>query len=103
MVLCWSFQGRKWWGLQVRIEEVDSLRDLDLGGIVEREEVVSFPSGFVKFSNYLGMPVVGFKKEINSLLRKLELRKGRGVKVSGGKRKPLASSGFEREIQKLEC
>ena len=48
--------------------------------IVEGEEVVSLPSSFVKFSSSLGMPVVGLEKEISSLLKKLNSRKGRGVK-----------------------
>ena len=89
--------------LVVRDEEMNPPCDLGFECAVEGEEIVRLPSNIVKFSSGLGMAVAGFKKEINSLLRKLELRKGRGVKVSGGKRKPLASSGFEREIQKLEC
>lgn len=67
------------------------------------KDLVSFPNGFIEFNNYLGMPVAGFKKEINSLLKKLDLKKGRGVMVLGGRIKPLASSRFEREIRKLEC
>ena len=56
------------------------------------------PSSFVKFSNSLGMPIAGLEKETNLLLKKLDSRKGRGVK---GK-KSLPSSSFEREIRKLE-
>lgn len=48
------------------------------------------------------MPVVGFEKEIRSLLKKLEARKGRGVKVSGGKRSLRLASHFERELRNLE-
>lgn len=32
----------------------------------------------------------------------MEARKGRGVKVIGGRRKHLSASHFERELQKLE-
>ena len=37
----------------------------------------------VNFSSYLGMLVVGFK-EMGSLLKKLEARKGRGVQIARG-------------------
>ena len=47
--------------------------------------------------------MVGFEKEINSLLRKIESRKGRGVKVVGGKKKSFLATHLEREILKLEC
>ena len=43
------------------------------------------------------------RKEINSLLRKLEVKKGCGVKVFGGRRKSLSSSQLEKEIQRLKC
>ena len=46
--------------------------------------------------------MVGFEKEITALLKKMESRKGRGVKVSRGSRKS-SSSCLEREIRKLEC
>ena len=36
----------------------------------------SLPSKFVNFSKFLGMPVEGFEKEIYSLLKKPEARKG---------------------------
>ena len=63
---------------------------------------VSLPRKFVNFSNYVGMLVAGFEKEINSLLKNLEARKGRGVKVLGGRRKHFLTSHFERELLKLE-
>lgn len=56
------------------------------------------PNNFVKLSNCLGISVVALEKEIGFLLRKLDSKKMHGVKVSGGKRKPLASFRFEREI-----
>ncbi|RVW40643.1 hypothetical protein CK203_079211 [Vitis vinifera] len=54
----------------------------------KRGGFVCLPNGFVEFSNCLGMLVLGFEKEISSLLRKLESKKGCGVKCSvHGKRK----------------
>ena len=47
--------------------------------------------------------MAGFKKEITSLLGKMEARKECGVKISGGKRKAFSSSRVQREISKLEC
>ncbi|RVW95945.1 Pseudouridylate synthase 7-like [Vitis vinifera] len=43
------------------------------------------------------------EKEINSLLRKLEVKKGCGVKVFGGRRKSLSSLQLEKEIRRLKC
>ena len=37
-----------------------------------------------RFNGFLGMPVVGFKNEILSLLRKMDARRGHGGKVGGG-------------------
>ena len=71
--------------LEVRIKEVDPPTDAGLGGVAEGEEFACLPRGFVEFSNCFGMPVLGFKKEINYPLRKPEAKKGRGVKVSGGR------------------
>ena len=68
--------------------------DLGFERVAEGEEVVSLPSSFVKFSNSLGMLVAGLEKETNLLLKKLDSRKGKGVK---GK-KSLPSFRFEREI-----
>ena len=83
---------------EVRTEEVDPPRDADLGGVVEGEEFVSLPRGFVEFSNCLGILVLDFEKEINSLLRKLEAKKGCGVKVLGGRQHSLSSLRLEKEI-----
>lgn len=47
--------------------------------------------------------MVGFEKEITSLLRKMEARKGCGVRISRGKRKMFSASHVEREIRNLEC
>lgn len=44
-----------------------------------------------------------FKKEISSLLKKFESRKGHDVKVLGGKKSIPLVSGLEREIRKLKC
>ena len=89
--------------LEARVEWVDSPRDAGLGGVEEGEEFVCLPRGFVKFSNCLGMPISGYEKEISSLLRKLELQKGQGVKVLGGRRKSMFSSWLDKEIQRLKC
>ncbi|KAL6335611.1 hypothetical protein AAG906_030745 [Vitis piasezkii] len=84
--------------LVVRDEEMNPPCDLGFECAVEGEEIVRLPSNIVKFSSGLGMAVAGFKKEINSLLKKLESRKGRGIKGFGGKKKFVPSSRFEREI-----
>lgn len=46
---------------------------------------------------------MGFEKEILTLLRKIEMRRGHGVNVSRGKRKPNSSPYLKKEIWKLEC
>ena len=46
------------------------------------------------------MPIASFEKKICALIRKMELRKGRGMRMLGVRR---SSSRFEREIRKLEC
>ena len=61
------------------------------------------PNKFVAFSSFPGLPVMGFEKEINSLLKKLELRKGRGIKIARGKKKSPLATRLEKEIRKLEC
>lgn len=60
------------------------------------------PNKFVNFSSYLRKPVLGFKKEIGSLLKKLETRKEHGVKSLDSKRSHRLISHFERELRKLE-
>ena len=89
--------------LVVRDEERNPPCDLGFECAAEVEEVVSLPSSFVKFSSGLGVPIVGFEKEISSLLKKLQSRKESGVNGLGGKKKILLSSCFERKIRKLEC
>ena len=84
--------------LEARNEEVDPPRDVGLGRVAKGEDFVCLPNGFVEFSNCLGMLVLGFEKEISSLLRKLESKKGCGVKVLGGRRKSMSSSQLEKEI-----
>lgn len=59
---------------------------MHLGG-----RLVNLPNKFVHFSNFVGMLVAGFEKEINSLLKNLEVKKWRGVKISGGKRNHLST------------
>lgn len=46
---------------------------------------------------------MGFEKEILTLLRKIEMRRGHGLNVSRGKRKPNSSPYLKKEIWKLEC
>ena len=89
--------------LLVRDEEMVPPCDLGCESAVEGEEVVSLPSSLGKsvffFSRSLGMPVTSLEKEISLLLKKLDLRKGRGVKGSGGKKNSLPSSCSERELR----
>lgn len=56
---------------------------------------------FADFTSFSGLPAV-FEKEIIAFLRKMELRKGCGVKVSRWSRKS-SSSHLESEIWKVEC
>lgn len=57
---------------------------------------------FVAFSSFLGLPMMEFEKEINPVLKKLETRRGLGVKIVGGKKKSPLATQSEREIIKLE-
>lgn len=41
---------------------------------------------------------MGFEKEIHSLWKNLEAKKGREVKMTTGKKKHLSASRFEREL-----
>ena len=84
-----------------KIEELEPSKALELGSDLVGEDLVSLSSKLVNFSNYLGMPVAGCEKEINSflsLLWNLESRKGHEVKVLGRKRILPSSFCFEREI-----
>ena len=76
---------------------------LKKGGVEDIKDFRSLPDKFVAFSSFLGLPVTGFEKESNSLLWKLESRKGRGVKITRGKKKSPLATRLEREIRKLEC
>lgn len=73
-------------GVGARVEKLETRKAMELVCILEGEVIDSLPSKFVKFRSFVGMPFEGFEKEISSLLKKLEARKERRVKVSGGKR-----------------
>ena len=77
----------------------------DVGGkdVESKENFVDSYKNFVSFSEYLGLPMEGFDKEVDSLLRKLEARKGQRVVGLTGKRRPSHASWFERELRKLDC
>ena len=83
-----------------RVEELGLPRDVEFKAW-EGENIKSLPNGFVEFNNCLRMPIAGFEKEICALIRKIELRKGQWLRMSGGEKR--SSSRFEREIRKLEC
>ncbi|KAL6349077.1 hypothetical protein AAG906_033733 [Vitis piasezkii] len=76
---------------------------LKKGGAEDIKDFRSLPDKFVAFSSFLGFPVTGFEKESNSLLWMLESRKGRGVKITRGKKNSPLATQLEREIRKLEC
>ncbi|RVX05681.1 hypothetical protein CK203_027235 [Vitis vinifera] len=59
-------------------EDLEVNKALEACCLSQGEELssASLPSKFAKFSSFLGLQVVGFEKEINSLLRKMESRKG---------------------------
>ena len=90
-------------GLVGRAEEMEVKKALEAHKGLEGEELsfAIIPNKFSEFSSSLGLLVVGFEKEITVLLRKMESKKGSGIKVSRGSRKSL-SSHLEREIRKLE-
>lgn len=94
---------KKW---VVRTRELKAFHAMELTCVSKGEDLDSLPSKFVNFSNYEGMPMAGFGKEINPFLKILESRKGKkghGAKVSSGKRNLPSTFYFEREICKLEC
>lgn len=84
----------------IKAEELESCKALGFRcGLMGKEHNFDdLPNMFANFSNFMGMHVVGFEKEINTLLRKMEARKGHKVKVSKGKRKTLLASRLERKI-----
>ena len=57
---------------------------------------------FISFNKSLGLPIDGFEKEVVSLLRILEARKGCSVGASSIKRTLLFMCHFDRELWKLE-
>ena len=87
-----------------RAEEMEVKKALEEDGWSEGEEFrfVIIPNKFAEFSSFLGCEWWVLKTEIIALLKKMESRKGHGVKVLRGSRKSL-SSRLEREIRKLEC
>ena len=64
--------------LDFRVEEVEAVNALEWCNTsnVENPDSFSLLENFVTFGNFLGLPVEGFEKEISSLMRKLESRKG---------------------------
>ena len=87
-----------------RDEEIEFAKALEVDGWSEGEEFcfAIIPNKFVEFNSFLGLAMVGFEKEISTLLKKMESRKGCGDKASRGSRKS-SSSCLEREIRKLDC
>lgn len=56
---------------------------------------------FVSFREWLGLQVNNCEKEVASLLRKLEAKKGCKVVTSSTKGRPFSTSCVERELWKL--
>lgn len=61
--------------MEIRAEKLGSSRALEHAGNLEGEDPVRLPNKFIQFSNFVGMLVVGFEKEISSFLKNLEERK----------------------------
>ena len=78
---------------------MDLPRVAGLGGVAEGEEFASLPKGFVKFSNCLGLPILGFENKINSLLRKLEVKKCCGLRCSGKGENPYPLRVLRRKFK----
>ena len=72
--------------LAIELEEQVSL-EVKSFNRPSKEEVSSnnLFSKLASFNSLVGMSIEGFEKEIFSLLRKMETRKGHGIYVSGGK------------------
>lgn len=84
---------------------VSSCRELDSSKIKSSScsigEVFSLENlldKLTRFSSFLGMPMMGLKNEIISLLRKMDARRGNEGKVSRGEMKLKVSSHFNKEI-----
>ena len=75
--------------MAVRAKELELSKVVESGCVWLGEEcnLDSLLSLIDNFNTIMGMSVEGFEKEINSLLRKMEARRGCGVMVSSGKRK----------------
>lgn len=61
-------------------EELEPLKTLELACIPKKEVLDSLPSKFINFNSFVGMLVEKFEKEINSMLKKLELKKCVGLR-----------------------
>lgn len=72
-----------------RAEKLETHKALELVCVPEEEVMDNLASKFVNFSSFVGMPV-----------EKLEVRKGRGMMVSSGKRYSPSAACIERELQK---
>ena len=92
----------EWANQEVCSEEGNSGHGSSIRGlwVVEHLSDSSFRK-FLIFSKFLGLPMDGNEKEIASLLRKMENRKGRRVSVV--KRRPSSTPHFVRELRNLEC
>ena len=55
-------------------------------------------SKLASFNSLVGMSIEGFEREMFSLVRKMETRKGHGIYVLRGKGKLILNSRLEREI-----
>ena len=91
--------------LEVMVEKMEASKALETCKVLEGGKLgsVSLLEKFVTLNNFLGLLMVWFEKEINSLLRKIESREVCEVEVVGGKKKLLSATHLEREIQKLKC
>lgn len=58
---------------------------------------------FVFVNEFLSLPMEGFEKEVKSLLRRLQIRKGLKVVGLRVNKRPSSTSHVVKELQKLEC
>lgn len=71
--------------------------------IEENLDYECLPDKCVTFSRFLGLPVMRCEKEINSLLKKPETKRGHGVKITRRKKKSPLATHLEKDMRKLEC
>ena len=98
------FQNGRILDLMWNEEKGPSGKELEVNQVVEAYclskgkelSFTSLPSKFANFSSFLGLSMVGFEKEITSLLKRMESRKGHGFKVSRENRK-FSSTRLEKE------